>query len=408
MHDTHQTQRDVEAVGRIAAVPRILEVVARTTGLRFAAVARVTESRWTACAVHDELDFGLQSGGELDVRTTICDEIRQHQQPVAFGQASTHPQFSTHRTPQLYGLESYISVPIFRASGEFFGTLCAIDPRPSRVDDPDTIRTLELFAQLIGLQLESDEKFALSQAALHTALDVAKLRERFIRDVSEDFREPIQAVIMETYLIKTGATLDTDTRERVGRIEEHIWQMSSLLDDIVDFAHDKLAAGLPLAQVSAAALSAELQRVLSQVVTAHPDRAFASAVRIHADVDCDPPRIGQLLVNLVLNVVRHDDTAQTVAIDVGTTADALVLRVGVAGLALPDGLLDTVAGPLPNPSGDARRTGWDFFIAGEIARAHGGRIDAVQIAGGGELVFTMPLRVSVAVPAASEAGRVDA
>jgi hypothetical protein len=40
----------VAAVGRIDAVGRILDVVCRTTGMGFAAVARVTEDRWIACA----------------------------------------------------------------------------------------------------------------------------------------------------------------------------------------------------------------------------------------------------------------------------------------------------------------------------------------------------------------------
>jgi hypothetical protein len=37
---------DVAAVNRIEAVPTILEIVCRTTGMGFAAVARVTKERW--------------------------------------------------------------------------------------------------------------------------------------------------------------------------------------------------------------------------------------------------------------------------------------------------------------------------------------------------------------------------
>ena len=42
---------DVALISGIDAVPTILEVVCRTTGMGFAAVARVTEDRWIACAV---------------------------------------------------------------------------------------------------------------------------------------------------------------------------------------------------------------------------------------------------------------------------------------------------------------------------------------------------------------------
>ena len=41
----HDYRQDIEAVGRIEAVPRILDVICKTTGLGFAAVARVTNVR---------------------------------------------------------------------------------------------------------------------------------------------------------------------------------------------------------------------------------------------------------------------------------------------------------------------------------------------------------------------------
>jgi hypothetical protein len=55
-------QANVESVSRIEAVPTLFDVVCRTTGRRFAAVARVTEDRWIACGVLDEIDFGLKPG----------------------------------------------------------------------------------------------------------------------------------------------------------------------------------------------------------------------------------------------------------------------------------------------------------------------------------------------------------
>jgi hypothetical protein len=39
-------QADIDAIQRIGAVPKILNVICRTTGMGFAAVARVTENRW--------------------------------------------------------------------------------------------------------------------------------------------------------------------------------------------------------------------------------------------------------------------------------------------------------------------------------------------------------------------------
>lgn len=141
--------RDVDLVARMPVVATILESVSRETGMRFATVARVSETRWTACAVYDTINFGLRAGQDLALETTICNEIREHGRTVTFDHASTHPLFSKHPTPALYGFESYISVPIYRASGQFFGTLCAVDPLPRHLDQA-TIKVLERYARAIG------------------------------------------------------------------------------------------------------------------------------------------------------------------------------------------------------------------------------------------------------------------
>ena len=112
---TTDIDADIAAVARIDAVPTILEVVCRTTGMGFAAVARVTEDRWIACAVRDEIEFGLKPGGELKVETTICDEIRAERRAVVIDHVAEDEAFCGHPTPAMYGFQSYISMPIIRA-----------------------------------------------------------------------------------------------------------------------------------------------------------------------------------------------------------------------------------------------------------------------------------------------------
>ena len=73
--------RDILAVSQIEAVPTLLEVLCETTGMRFAAVARVTERTWTACLVKDDINFGLAAGGQLDVQTTLCLESKKSNAP---------------------------------------------------------------------------------------------------------------------------------------------------------------------------------------------------------------------------------------------------------------------------------------------------------------------------------------
>jgi GAF domain-containing protein len=168
---------DVDAIQRIDAVPRILEVVCRSTGMGFAAVARVTDDRWICCAARDEIAFGLRPGGELKLETTICNEIRQSHQAVVIEHVAEDEAFSGHHTPAMYGFQSYISMPIILADESMFGTLCAIDPRPARLKNPETIGMFKLFAELIASQLDSARKLAASEAILLSERQTSELRE---------------------------------------------------------------------------------------------------------------------------------------------------------------------------------------------------------------------------------------
>jgi PAS domain S-box-containing protein len=142
--------------------------------MRFAAVARVTEDRWLACAVRDGIALGLEPGGELDVRSTLCQEVGVCGRTIAIDHVSEDPDFRDHHTPKQYGFQSYISAPILRR-GEFFGTLCALDPEPARPRDPAISATFELFAELIGRHLDTEASLLRSAALVELADRVRSL-----------------------------------------------------------------------------------------------------------------------------------------------------------------------------------------------------------------------------------------
>src|SRR5687768_3720473 len=145
-----ELQADVARAGRIDAITAMLNVICGVTKMRFAAVARVTEDRWIACQVRDGLGVGIKPGGELQIETTICNEIRQHGQAVAIDHVAEDPHFCRHPIPAKYGFQSYISLPIVLPDGEFFGTLCALDPLPAKVSNEETVGMFKLFAELVA------------------------------------------------------------------------------------------------------------------------------------------------------------------------------------------------------------------------------------------------------------------
>lgn len=145
----------VAAEGDDQAIREILEEVCRLTGMGFAALARVTEQRWIAAQVLDKVEFGLDPGDELEIKKTICDDVRQDGRIIVVDDIGSDPEWRTHPVPTLYGFESYVSLPIVLDDGSFYGTLCALDPEPRTVSAPQLIETLQRLAKRVAAILSS-------------------------------------------------------------------------------------------------------------------------------------------------------------------------------------------------------------------------------------------------------------
>lgn len=187
-------ERDIAKISGISAVPTILDVVSRTTGMGFTAVARVTEDSWVTCASRDELSFGLKPGDELKIETTICHEIRQSREAVIIENVSEDGDYCSHHTPAQYGFQSYISVPIVLPDGSFFGTLCAIDPKPRKIRTPEIVGMFKLFAGLIAAHLDAAARVEASEGKLALEKENAELREQFIAVLGHDLRNPLASI----------------------------------------------------------------------------------------------------------------------------------------------------------------------------------------------------------------------
>ncbi|WP_214071744.1 PAS domain S-box protein [Mucilaginibacter sp. dw_454] len=181
---TDDIQADIAAVSQIPLINTLLDVICETTGMRFAAVARVTDTKWVTCATKDLINFGLKPGDELPLTTTICDEIRQSHQMVVIDDVALDKDYKDHHTPAMYGLKSYISIPIFRRGNEFFGTLCAIDPEPKMLNNPRVIGMFTLFAELIAFHLDTAEKQNKSESELVREQKIVRLQQIYNKDLA--------------------------------------------------------------------------------------------------------------------------------------------------------------------------------------------------------------------------------
>jgi signal transduction histidine kinase len=366
--------QDIAAISRIGVVQTLLRIVCDNTGMRFAAVARVTDGTWTACAVEDGINFGLAPGDHLDVHTTLCKESRAARQPVMFDHASTDPRYSTHHTPRIYGIESYISVPIVRPNGEYFGNLCAIDPRPNQVSDPRTIAMFQSFAELIGRQLEVDRHQEETQIALLNAHATAELREQFMAVLGHDLRNPLSSVSAIGELL---ARRDDPTLAQYGqRLRRATRRMSKLISDVLDFTRGRLGSGMGVHIEHVERIDSALRDVVAELRDAYPESIIVERLSVDGPVECDAGRVQQLLSNLLSNALVHGDSASPVQVDVELTQNWLDIAVSNGGEPIPLDHLDMIFEPFWRPVGSAPRggLGLGLHICSQIVRAHGGTL----------------------------------
>jgi signal transduction histidine kinase len=411
--------QDLDVVRNIAAIPAILEIVCNTTGMGFAAVARVTREQWVACDVLDRISFGLKPGDELELATTICNEIRDHRTVVVIDNVAEDPDYCSHPTPALYGFQSYISVPVTLADGSFFGTLCAIDPRPTNLKSGNAVGTFKLFSELIAMHVDAgfkllkaehdleDERVrrATTESNLLDANATAELREQFIAVLGHDLRNPLAGFSSGINLLRRQP--QDERSDRILRMmAASAARMGGLIDNLLDFARGRLGGGIALAR-ERKLLEPTLTDVLDELRLTWPDRTIEAELALDHPVDGDHARLAQLFSNLLGNAITHGAEDKPIRVRAVQGSDGLHLSVSNGGHPIPAEVLDHLFKPFHRGPKHAsmQGLGLGLFIASEIARAHGGSLDVSSDER--ETSFTLKLPSDLAIEAADRPERTE-
>lgn len=368
-------QADIDAVNNISSVANILEIVCRTTGMGFAAVARVTTDKWIACAVHDEINFGLKVGGELKLETTICNEIRQHKNAVVIDHVDEDQEYAGHHTPLMYGFQSYISVPITLKNGNFFGTLCAIDPKPAKLKNPTIIGMFTIFGELIASHLDALEQVAEAEKELKKEQEIAIVRDQFIAILGHDLKNPLNAISSSAQLL---SRLNLDERgSRLSKIiTDASFRMNGLIDNILDFASGRLGSGISVNRTRDEDHERLLTEVVEELQAIWPERRINMVFDLAHPIHADGKRLAQLFSNLLANALNYSPVDSPVEVTASSNSNEFNLCVTNAGKQIPAAAMERLFQPFsrgevePNQKG----LGLGLYIASEIAHAHNGTL----------------------------------
>lgn len=138
-----------------SAVRAVLGYLHARFGFDLWMVTRTEGEDWIVLHVEDH-GYGVRPGTVFRWSDSFCSRMVQGLGPRVAPDAAGVPAYAEAPIGRQVRIGAYIGLPLRRADGSLFGTLCAIDPRPQdeslRAEQP----LLELLALLLGTVLQKD------------------------------------------------------------------------------------------------------------------------------------------------------------------------------------------------------------------------------------------------------------
>ncbi|WP_394198013.1 GAF domain-containing sensor histidine kinase [Litoreibacter albidus] len=387
----HDFQSDIELIAGSGLVTTILETVMLATNMRFAAVARVTADRWVACRTVDEVNFGLAEGDEIEIQSTFCQSVRVTSEKVLFNDVATDEVYGNHPIAAKFGIVSYASIPIHRSDGSFFGTLCAIDTEPRNVKHPRAVAMFEMFADLIGQSLETEERLEAQEKLVEKEREMARAQEEFVAVLGHDLRNPV-AALNSGFRLLSKEQLPDRAGELVPMMRSSVYRMTELINNMMVHAKARLGGGIRISCTDDAPLADAITQVVDEVRAASPDLDVQLDLAFDRSVRCDAPRVAQAVSNLLSNAVRHATPHTPITVRGMIGEQGLKIEVENQGEPVPDELHEKLFNPFQRGADErGEGLGLGLYIASSIALAHGGQINVNCDDGTTNFSFMAPL-----------------
>ena len=156
--------------------------------------------------------------------------------------------------------------------------------------------------------------------------------------------------------------------------------MSSLIDDVLDFARGRLGGGMGIKITGAENVDAHLRAVVKEFQDAQPNRQIQADIGIHRTVRCDVGRIQQVASNLIGNALTHGAPGSPVKIKASTVGDEFILEVRNQGAPIPPDSIPRIFEPFWRHSTASNRQGLGLglYICRQVMQAHNGTLSVTS------------------------------
>ena len=229
-------------------------------------------------------------------------------------------------------------------------------------------------------------------------------KSRFLAAASHDLRQPLQTIsLLHEILMKKVE--DEATLRLVGRLDETVSSMSSMLDTLLDI--NQLEAGIVRREMVDFPINAVLEQLSTQFTfhaTAH--RLGWRVVPSSRSVRSDPRLLEQMIRNLLSNAVKYTSNGK-ILLGCRRRGDMLRIEVWDTGIGIPEEQLQAIFEEfhqLDNPARErSKGLGLGLAIVERLANLLGHTVDVRSIPGKGSVfAVEVPLgqrRAAMAAPA---------
>ncbi len=219
----------------------------------------------------------------------------------------------------------------------------------------------------------------------------------FLADVSHELRTPLAALRTFNELLTEGAADDPDARnEFLESSGQQIERLDWLAQNLLELS--KLDSGLVLLDLRPDDLRAAVESAVEQNRSAADRRGVMMTLHLPGSpirIRHDPPRIGQVVANLVANAIKFTPRGGSVAVDVAAMPDGARIEVTDTGVGIEPAEMPHIFERFYRGSraNEARGSGSGLGLAivRSIVDMHGGAIEVESRVGQGtRFIVTLP------------------
>ncbi len=225
---------------------------------------------------------------------------------------------------------------------------------------------------------------------------VDQARDMFLAILSHDLRNPLNSIGMTANLVPLVCKDPAEAIACSHQITRNVSVMERMIADLLDYTRTRLGAGMPVkpARFDLGSLSRE---VFDEFRTSNPERDIQYRAQGDLNGLWDSDRIRQAISNLLGNAIQHGSAEFPVTLSLRGETSGVSIEIHSGGEPIPPGELPRIFDPLIRGSSAEHPTinrpgsiGMGLYIAREVAKSHGGRINVTSTKNEGTL-FTIRL-----------------